>query len=336
MHDAMAERENLTRLRELLDRIGGRRVLVVGDLYLDRYIFGQPSRISREAPIMVLNEDRQEDRLGGGAAPALALAELGCEVAVAGVVGDDPEGVCVVNLLRQAGIDTAGVIVDATRPTTAKIRVVAEGFFLFPQQIVRVDRQERAPASADIEQALCAATDANRVDAILVSDYRSGVVTEQVVAFIRELQQVRGILTTVDSQGELTKFAGFDLVKCNQAEAEQVLGHPLGVGMAREGELSALCRQIGCGTLVVTRGGDGASIATENDYAEVSASNRSEVYDVTGAGDTVVAVMTAAMLAGGSPVDAASLAQAAAGVVVRKWGNAQATRDEISTALLHQ
>lgn len=324
---------NLGRLRDLLDAIGGRRVLVVGDLYLDRYIFGQPSRISREAPIMVLNEDRQEDRLGGGAAPALALTELGCDVAVAGVIGNDPEGSCVIDLLQQAGINTSGVIVDATRPTTAKIRVVAEGFFLFPQQIVRVDRQERAPVPADVEQALCAAIDACQADALLVSDYRSGVVTEQMVATVRALQPGRGMLTTVDSQGELTKFGGFDLVKCNQGEAEQVLGHPLGDGAAREQALSALCRRIGCGTLVVTRGGDGASIVTGDGYAEVPASNRSEVFDVTGAGDTVVAVMTAALLAGGSPVDAALLAQTAAGVVVRKWGNAQAARSEIAAAL---
>ena len=328
----MTNRDN-ARLRELLAAIGGQRVLVVGDLYLDRYIFGQPSRISREAPIMVLNEDRQEDRLGGGAAPALALAELGCEVAVAGVIGDDSEGVCVVDLLRQSGIHTVGVVVDASRPTTAKIRVVAEGFFLFPQQIVRVDRQERAPVPGDVERGLHDAIQQTNTDAVLVSDYRSGVVTERVVTTIREIQPDKRVLKTVDSQGELTKFSGFDLVKCNQGEAEQVLGYPLGDRVQREESLPVLRRQIGCGALVVTRGGDGASIVTDDGYAEVPSSNRSEVYDVTGAGDTVVAMMTAAMLAGGSPVEAAMLAQIAAGVVVRKWGNAQATRDEILAAL---
>lgn len=321
------------RLRELLAAIGGQRVLVVGDLYLDRYIFGQPSRISREAPIMVLNEDRQEDRLGGGAAPALALTELGCDVAVAGVIGDDSEGTCVVELLHRSGIDTAGVVIDATRPTTAKIRVVAEGFFLFPQQIVRVDRQERAPAPGEIERRLCDVIQQANADAVLVSDYRSGVITEQVVTAIRDSVSDKPLLKTVDSQGELTKFSGLDLVKCNQGEAEQVLAHPLGDRSHREESLPVLRQRIGCGALVVTRGGDGASIVTDDGYAEVPSSNRSEVYDVTGAGDTVVAVMTAAMLAGGSPVEAAMLAQVAAGVVVRKWGNAQATRDEIAAAL---
>jgi D-glycero-beta-D-manno-heptose-7-phosphate kinase len=314
---------------DLLQRIGGSSVLVVGDLYLDSYIFGRPSRISREAPIMVLNEDRQEERPGGGAAPALALAELGSQVAITGVVGDDVEGQRLRGLLAAARIEQAGIIVDSTRPTTTKTRVVAEGFLLFPQQIVRVDRQERSPASPDIERALSAAIHATHCDAILISDYRSGVVTEQVVAAVREVQAVRGVLTTVDSQGELAKFGGFDLVKCNQAEAEALLGHALGDRAARERELSALRERLDCRCLVVTRGGDGASLASDGEYAEIPSANRSEIFDVTGAGDTVVAVMTAALLAGGSPLEAAQLAQVAAGVVVRKWGNAQATREEI-------
>jgi D-glycero-beta-D-manno-heptose-7-phosphate kinase len=320
-------------LLDLLDRIGGAPVLVVGDLYLDSYIFGRPSRISREAPIMVLNEERQEERPGGGAAPALALAELGNEVAVTGVVGMDIEGQRLRDLLAGARIDHSGVIIDSTRPTTTKTRIVAEGFLLFPQQIVRVDRQERSPASADIERALSAAIHATHCNAILISDYRSGVVTEQVVAAVREVQAVRGVLTTVDSQGELAKFGGFDVVKCNQAEAEALLGHALGDRTARERSLASLRAQLGCRNMVVTRGGDGASLASEDGYVEVPSANRSEIFDVTGAGDTVVAMMTAALLAGGTPLEAAHLAQIAAGVVVRKWGNAQATRSEIEAEI---
>lgn len=329
----MTDRELRASLHDLLNRIGGSRVLVVGDLYLDRYVFGQPSRVSREAPIMVLTEERQEDRLGGGTAPALALARLGCEVAICGVTGDDPEGECVRGLLAEAGIDTSGVVVDPSRPTTVKTRVVAEGFFLFPQQVVRIDRQERSPVPAAIESALRSAVETTAGDAILVSDYRSGVITVPLVAAVRARQDRDGVMTTVDSQGELAKFEGFGLVKCNQAEAEAVLGHPLGSYADRAADLTTLREQLGCGTLVVTRGGDGASLAGEAGYAEVPAVNRSEVFDVTGAGDTVVAVMTAALLAGGTPEQAARLAQAAAGVVVRKWSNAQASRDEIAAAL---
>lgn len=329
----MPEAIDRSRLQSLLSRIGGHEVVVVGDVYLDRYIFGRPSSVSREAPIMVLTEDRQEDRLGGGAAPALALARLGCTVAFIGIVGDDDEGRVVRRLLDEAGVDTAGVVIDKERPTTVKTRVVAEGFFLFPQQVVRIDRQERSPVPAAIESALRSAVETTAGDAILVSDYRSGVITVPLVAAVRARQDRDGVMTTVDSQGELAKFEGFGLVKCNQAEAEAVLGHPLGSYADRAADLTTLREQLGCGTLVVTRGGDGASLAGEAGYAEVPAVNRSEVFDVTGAGDTVVAVMTAALLAGGTPEQAARLAQAAAGVVVRKWSNAQASRDEIAAAL---
>jgi rfaE bifunctional protein kinase chain/domain len=324
---------NAAALRELLERIGGGRVLVVGDLYLDHYIFGQPSRISREAPIMVLDEARREDRLGGGAAPALALRALGCEVALAGVVGDDVEGQRVRALLDEAGIAAEGVVADPSRPTTTKTRVVAEGFLLFPQQLVRLDRQQRAAMPGPVENALCAVIAATDYDALLVSDYRSGVVTAGLVRAIQTARAARQTLTTVDSQGELEKFAGFDLIKCNQGEAERVLGGPLGGHDQRATALGALRARLGGGALVVTRGGDGAALATPAGYAEVAAVNRSEIFDVTGAGDTVVAVMTAALLASVDVTAAAQLAQAAAGVVVRKWGNAQATRAEIALAL---
>ena len=320
-------------MRETLERIAGQRHAVIGDLYLDHYVFGRPQRVSREAPVLVLDEERREDRLGGGAAPALALKALGCEVAVTGVVGADPAGRTVVNLLTAAGIDASHVAVDPTRPTTVKTRVVAEGFFLFPQQLVRVDRQERDPISPDVERALGRSIRAIQAESILASDYRSGVLTDALVEHILDYRRLVGCPATVDSQGDLARFTGFDLVKCNQAEAEAFLDHDIDSPRARKRLLSELRASLECACLVVTRGGEGAAVVTLNDYAEVPSANRSEVYDVTGAGDTVVAVMTAALLARAPAIDAARLAQLAAGIVVRKWGNAQATRAEIEAAL---
>lgn len=320
-------------LGRLLQRGAGKRVLVVGDLYLDQYIFGSPHGISREAPVMVLDERRREDHLGGGAAPALALRKLGYDVAIAGIVGDDPEGARVVELLTRAGIDAAGVLTDSTRPTTAKTRVVAEGFLLFPQQILRVDRQERQPAPSNVEQGLATRIRGLQADAILASDYRSGVLTGVVVDAIQQSSGVWGSLTAVDSQGELSKFAGFDLVKCNQPEAEEMLGHPISDEPTRVRLLTDLRNDLKCRCLVVTRGGDGAAVVTADTYLDVPAVNRSEIFDVTGAGDTVVALMTAGLLNDGTPEEAATLAQVAAGLVVRRWGNAQASNDEILAAL---
>lgn len=320
-------------MRRVLEQIGGQKIFVIGDLYLDHYIFGTPQRISREAPVMVLDEERREHRLGGGAAPALALQALGCDVAVSGVVGRDDEGEIVVDLLKQRGIDSEHVTVDSSRPTTVKTRVVAEGFLLFPQQLVRVDRQERDPISPDVERFIGRAIRSVKPDAVLVSDYRSGVVTDSLVEDILDYRRLVGSLATVDSQGELEGFPGFDLVKCNQAEAQRVLGHSIANSDSRKRLLTDLRSSLNAGCLVVTRGDEGATVVTPESYDEVPAPNRSEVFDVTGAGDTVVALMTAALLTGANAADAARLAQVAAGVVIRKWGNAQASRDEILRAL---
>lgn len=320
-------------MRRVLEQIGKQKIFVIGDLYLDQYIFGTPQRISREAPVMVLDEDRRENRLGGGAAPALALQELGCNVAVGGVVGDDPEGETIIQLLKEAGIDAEHVTIDSSRPTTVKTRIVAEGFLLFPQQLVRVDRQERDPISPDVERFIGRAIRSVKPDAVLVSDYRSGVVTDSLIEDITGYRRLVGALATVDSQGELERFPNFDLVKCNQAEAQRVLGHSITNAGSRKRLLTELRERLDAACLVVTRGDEGAVVVTAQSYDEVPAPNRSEVFDVTGAGDTVVAVMTAALLAGASSLDAARLGQVAAGVVIRKWGNAQASRGEILRAL---
>ena len=324
--------DELLDLIPVLDRFRDQRVLVIGDLYLDAYIFGRPARVSREAPIMVLEETRREDRLGGGTAPALALRQLGTQVWQAGVIGDDAEGRRVIALLQSQQVDTSGIFVDATRPTTTKTRLVAEGpFNVFPQQVARSDRQQRDPLNGEITSKL---VDFIRqvgptVDAILLSDYRSGVVIPEVIEAVKDVAQ----LSTVDSQGALNSFTGLDLVKCNQAEAEAYLGAPLGTEADRRAVLTTLRQRLGCDRLVVTLGPEGAALAIDGHYCEVPSIVRRQVFDVTGAGDTVIAVMTGALAAGADALQALRLSQVAAGIVIGKWGNAQASAEEIAAAL---
>lgn len=324
---------NLAELRPLLAALRGRKVLVVGDLYLDAYVFGLPTRVSREAPIMVLEETRREDRPGGGTAPALAIALLGGEVWQAGVVGNDPEGRLLCEMLRARGVNTEGILTDPTRPTTTKTRLVAEGpYNVFPQQVARVDRQDRAPIDGAIARSLAAFVEAtgSEVDAILLSDYRSGVIVPEVIAAAR----ATGKLTTVDSQGSLADFHGLGLVKCNQAEAEAYLETSLEESAVRQEQLTKLRERLDCERLVVTLGPAGAALVTSDGaYAEVPPLVRRQVFDVTGAGDTVIAVMTQALAAGADSLSALRLSQVAAGLVVAKWGNAQVTPAEIAAAL---
>jgi D-glycero-beta-D-manno-heptose-7-phosphate kinase len=319
-------------LVEALDGIRGRRFLVVGDLYLDAYIFGQPSRVSREAPIMVLEESREEQRPGGGAAPALVLAALGAAVWQAGIVGDDPEGESLRRLLESSEIDAGGVLVDPARPTTTKTRLVAEGAYnVFPQQIARVDRQRRAPVSDELRGRMAATITeiAAGVDAVLLSDYRSGVIVPEIVDAVR----ASASLATVDSQGALREFRGLDLIKCNQAEAESVLGVQLTDPSVRAERLPALRHELDTPRLTVTLGPAGAAISTDDGYHEVPSLIQRQVFDVTGAGDTVIAVLTGAIAGGADDLTALRLSQIAAGLVVAKWGNAQATTDEILAAI---
>lgn len=323
---------DLGSLRPILDAVRGRRVLVVGDLYLDRYVFGHPARISREAPVPVLEETRREDRPGGGTAPALAIKALGGEVWQSGVVGNDDEGRQLCRMLDERDIHVEGILTDPTRPTTTKNRIVAEGpFNVFPQQMVRVDRQDRRPIDGAIARSLAAYVEATAasVDAVLLSDYRSGVIVPDVIAAARDASP----LATVDSQGALADFRGLGLVKCNQAEAEAYLGRPLD-GDDRRERLTTLRERLDCRRLVVTLGPAGAALVTDDGgYREVPPLVRRQVFDVTGAGDTVIAVMTAALAAGADSVSALQLSQVAAGLVIAKWGNAQADRAEIDAAL---
>jgi len=321
-----------TRLLDLLSRIPTKRFLVVGDLYLDRYIFGEPARISREAPVLVLEERRIEHRPGGGAAPGLALAALGAAVEQLGVVGDDPEGALLRQLLVERGVEASGVVVDPTRPTTVKTRIVAVGpYNVLPQQIVRVDRQVRDALAADLEDALARELTgrAERVDAVVLSDYRSGVLTPRLVA----ATLATGRLIAVDPQGHLDAFRGATVIKCNRAEAERFLGYPLATTAERAARLTDLYRELGCQLLVVTLGGEGAALVSAEGYREFPPPAVRNVFDVTGAGDTVLALLAAALACGATPDEALTLAQLAAGIVIGKFGNAQATREELVAAI---
>ncbi len=316
-------------LSDLLPRLAGVRVLVVGDLFLDRLICGRVTRISREAPVPVLEETRQTELPGGGTAPALGILALGGVAEQVGLVGTDADGDLLRGLLSARGVGTGGVVADAARPTTVKTRIVAEGFLVYPQQVARIDRIDRTPVSGVVEGALIGAirAAATEVDAVLISDYQTGVVTPGVIEAILQAAGNR-ITTTVDAQGDPGRYAGFDLVKCNEAEAEQALGAPV-----TPPRLVAWRERLGCRMVAVTRGGASALLVHPGGIEEVPAANRSEVYDVTGAGDTVIAVLTAALVAGAPPRQALELAQLAGGIAVRKWGNVPVDAAELAAAV---
>jgi rfaE bifunctional protein kinase chain/domain len=313
-----------------------RKVLVVGDLYLDEYIVGRPSRISREAPIPILEFSYRRDVPGGATAPACNISSLGGQAYMLGVIGEDLAGRELQELLGGRSVDVTGLIVDPDRPTTTKTRIVAEAQHIFPQQVARVDRQDRTPIDGLVEQQ---AVDylhlvAPHVDAILFSDYKTGVVNARLIAESLQIGRTSGKLITVDSQGGLDKFKGCTLVKCNDNEARDYLRRDLKTDQDFEQALRDLKEELGVKMVVLTRGGEGISCLDSRDQLyHLPAFNRSEVFDVTGAGDTVISLLTLGLVAGSSLLEASQLANAAAGVVIRKQGNVTIQMDELQQEL---
>lgn len=320
---------------ELVQKLAGRKVLVVGDMFLDRYLQGRATRLSREAPVPVLEQTASFSVAGGACNPARNVASLGGQAVMLGVIGEDDAGHELLQLMADAGIDTSAVVVDASRPTTTKTRLVAESTLRVPQHLARIDNLDRRPLERHVEQALLDQLEraVAGCDAILVSHYVTGVVTAAVADRVRQLARQYGAAVTVDAQADLGRFAGFDLVKCNRAEAETELGQTLSGDADFERALVRLMPRLGIDSLVITRGGEGISALQRGlSVIHSPALRTSDVYDVVGAGDTVIAVLTLAMAARLSLAASLYLANAAAGLVVRKLGNAVVSGAELAAA----
>lgn len=321
---------------EMIQRLGGRRVLVVGDISLDEYLFGKATRLSREAPIPVLELLRREVILGGAANPARNIVALGSAARLVGVVGADSEGEQVRAALRAAGIDDRSLVVSQTRPTTRKTRILADESPRLPQQLARLDRLERRPLAADEQQQVLAAISeaAEGVEVILCSDYQLGLLTTGVVSAIREICRERGLLFTVDAQGHADYYRGASLFRCNNVEAGAVLGTALHDEPAFRRGLAQLRTMLDADLVMVTRGPEGLSLLGGGaDYTHIPAAQVSEVYDTIGAGDTFIAVASLGLAGGLGTIEAAQLANVAAGEVVRRVGNAVVTQAELVAAM---
>ena len=324
------------RAEDLLSRFPGRRVLVVGDLVLDEYIVGRAARLSREAPIPVLDEIERFRRPGAASNPAANVAALGGRPRLVGVLGSDDAGRDLAAEMERAGISSGDLVETVSRPTATKTRIMAEHVAAHRQQVARLDRVPREPLEPHVEAQLVAAIEAAApdADAILVSDYKAGVVNDKTVTAAVAAARLAGIPVAVDSQGDLFQFRGFTLVKSNQLEAEAALGRSLESEeqFAQAGQ--RLRTELGAEYVVITRGAEGMSVVgPAGRHQHVAPVNRTEVWDVTGAGDTVIAVLTLGVAAGGDVVAAAKLANAAAGLVVRRLGVATVSAQELLGAL---
>ena len=323
------------RLLALVDAFGHRRIVIVGDLIADEFIYGQIARVSREAPVLILNYDSSEIVPGGAGNAASNVAALGGDATTVGVVGRDESGRRLLATMKRRRIDVRGMVVPAGYRTPTKTRILAGGIHSAKQQVVRIDRaangaaDERTRALFE-DRVLTAATGA---DALLVSDYGTALVTPALVGRARDRMRLPIVL--VDSRYDLLRFKGMTACTPNESEVEQALGIRIGDNArALEKAGRAVLARTRSRAVLVTRGSRGMALFRAGEKTvHIPIVGSDQIADVTGAGDTVIATMALALAAGGTFEEAAQLANHAGGIVVMKRGTATVTAAELRASL---
>ena len=323
---------------ELVTRWNEVNIMVIGDMIADGYLEGKSSRISREAPVLVLEYDGETILPGGAANVVHNGATLAGSIKAVGVVGNDVSGQELIRVLAAKGVDTAGIIVDNSRPTITKTRIMAGGCATVRQQVVRIDRETKAKLSKETaaRELAYVAEHLASVHAVVLSDYGNGSITPAIRNYVVNWCHDHNIPCIVDSRYDIFAFQGAAVIKQNEAEAAAALGLETIPTDELEQAGEKLRSQLAARSLLLTRGAHGMTLFEDSGtITHIPVANASEVYDVSGAGDTVVAVMALALAANVTYADAARLANIAAGVVVRKLGTATATVAELAEALEH-
>lgn len=329
-------------LNQLIPKLSQGRVLVVGDLVIDEMIYGTTHRLSREAPVLILKHHRSDIILGAAGNAAHNVAKLNAKrAAVVGVAGKDYYCSLLLDALQRDGIDSTGLIQDDDRPTSTKTRISGIANHSVTQQVVRMDRESNQPLSSAVENRLndTLTRMAPEFDALLLSDYALGVFTPAVVAHCRALCRKHGLLMAVDSQQDLSLFQGATVLTPNQPEAERNVGFDLTTAEAVQRAGAVLLEKTQAENLLITRGESGMSLFERRPDGQaplessIPVFNHSEVFDVTGAGDTVVGTLTLALTVGASLLEAAMLGNLAASIVVKRFGAATTNPQELLTAL---
>lgn len=327
----------LAQLTPLLPAFAETEVVVVGDFVADEYIYGETDRISREAPVLIVRYERSELKPGGAGNAAQNLAALGVAVRAVGVVGDDALGTALLDVLGEAGVDVSAIQRVRGRATEAKTRILAGGRSTRRQQMIRLDRAPTDSLSARVERRLVEdlARLGRRAQAVLASDYGSGVPGAKAIEVLRRLRR-GGVPVCVDSRYNLRAYTGVTMAKPNEPELEAASGVSLSEPGGLERAARVLQKRLGCDDLLVTRGRNGMSLFRRGaPPVHISAHGSKEAVDVTGAGDAVAAAFCAGVAAGADPLAAARLANVAGALVVQKPGTATVSREELLAELLH-
>lgn len=314
-------------MKDVISKFKEKNILVLGDMMLDEFITGEVSRISPEAPVPVVDVSSTYVMPGGAANAINNLNALGAKVCVAGVVGKDAKGEKLTKILKEKNIDVGGLMVDENRPTTLKTRIIAHN-----QQVVRIDQEKRGEIEDSTSNELFEYIQRiiSKIDAIVVSDYDKGVVTSRLLADVVKLANENECIITVDPKvRNILNYQGVTAITPNQFEASAAVGISIINETSVRNMGQKLLTMLECDGVLITKGKDGMSLFEKNGSVTHIPSVAQEVFDVTGAGDTVASTFTLALASGANMLDAARLSNYAAGVVVRKVGTATVKPEEI-------
>src|SRR6266571_5374229 len=326
-------------LHSLVSCFANKRVLVIGDMVADEYLIGKPTRIAREAPVLILELDEERTIPGGAANVAVNVRTLGAEVFLAGVVGDDLPGQRLRSAIADLQMHQEGLVTDAHRPTSTKTRILAGSPQIVHQHIVRIDRVDNSEVDQPGKGYICDYIQSllPSVDAIVLSDYENGVISPDIVETCIPLARALNKVVVVDSHGSLFRFQGVTALTPNQPEAELTLGVTIKTSSELDEAGQRLLTGSHAGGVLITRGSEGMSLFEASQPPLHLPIHRldhaSEVVNTNGAGDTVAATFTLALTVGASMAEAAYLANAAAALVVRRLGWASNTPEELVRAI---
>ncbi|MCD4657949.1 MAG: bifunctional hydroxymethylpyrimidine kinase/phosphomethylpyrimidine kinase [Planctomycetes bacterium] len=329
---------NKARLIEIVKNLSTARVGVIGDFVLDRFIYGHSTRISREAPVLILKEHCRTELPGGGANTLNNCLSLGIHAHALTVVGKDPEGEALKSILYDNGMkpENSEFIMSDNASTTTKSRILGGLRHSTAQQIVRVDREMPLQPDESVDRGIieCLRKMQENIDVLIIADYGLGVISEPVKVFIKENIIPSGIKVLVDSRFGMLGYEGFYGITPNITEVEDVLGEDIGNEIEKIERLGRELRAtLNLNILVITRGKFGMTLIEETDISHIPCFGRDEVADVTGAGDTVIAVLASALAAGATSLEASHISNIAGGLVVQKQGTATLTREELLKAI---
>jgi rfaE bifunctional protein kinase chain/domain len=325
----------MSRLAQIVESFPGKRIVVIGDAIADQFIYGEISRVSREAPVFILRHEHTETTPGGAGNCAANLAALGAKVELMSVLGNDDPGKILYTKLREAGVGCDGVSVSGERRTTTKARVLAGQIHSTRQQVIRIDYDNEPDFSVELQEMLSAdiTKSLNGADAVIISDYNYGVADPKIAEVVRKAIAPE-VPVLVDSRFRLSSFSDFTSATPNEDEVEQLLNVKHTDPAALELAAEQLRQRLGYKALLVTRGGNGMTLIEAGTAPlHIDAVGSRQPLDVTGAGDTVIATYALALASGSSFADAARLANFAGGLVVMKRGTATVSAGELVSVI---